>query len=107
MFSDHLEIVDKLPTKKMFLVAAVLVLVCQLAAMVLVADGQVEKAQSRQASRASFQAALATCFEHSRGADLKTCSRLVPPDSDPGLNTPAVLSPESDPQRLMLVRLTN
>jgi hypothetical protein len=107
MFSDHLEIIDKLPTKKMFLVAAVLVIVCQLVAVVLVADGQVEKAQSRQASRASFQSALAACFENSRGASLKTCSRLVPSDSDSALNTPPILAAESDPQSLMLVRLAN
>ena len=81
MFSDNLEIIDNAPAKKMFLIAAGLVLVCQLVAMALVAEGQVEKAHAREASQASFQAAMASCIENSRGVDLKDCARLVPPGS--------------------------
>ncbi len=81
MFSDHLQIIDNAPAKKMFLFAAGLVLVCQLVAMVLVAEGQVEKAHAREASQASFQAAMASCIENSRGIELKDCTRLIPPGS--------------------------
>ena len=81
MFSDHLNIIDKTPNKKLFLVAAGLVLVCQLVAMALVAGGQVEKAQLRQASQASFQTAMASCVANNRGMDLKDCARLLSPGS--------------------------
>ncbi len=77
MSSDPLRPVEKLPAKKMFLIAAGLVIVCQLIAMVLVARDQVQKAQHRQTSRANFQTAVAACIENSYGAALKKCASLV------------------------------
>ena len=81
MFSDHLQIIDNAPAKKMFFIAAGLVFVCQLVAMALVAEGQVEKAHVREANQASFQAAMASCVANTRGVDLKDCAGLVPPSS--------------------------
>lgn len=78
MFSDHLQIIDNAPIKKMLLIAAGLLVVCQLVAMALVAEGQVEKAHVRDASQASFQAAMASCVASNRGMDLKDCKRLLP-----------------------------
>lgn len=81
MFSDHLRKVDEAPTRTLLLIAAGLVIVCQLVAMVLVADGQVEKAQMREASQASARAATAWCVESSRGAALRQCDRPSTSDS--------------------------
>jgi hypothetical protein len=75
MFSDHLHKIDDAPAKTLLLVAAGLVIVCQLVAMVMVADAQVEKAQLREASQASARAATAWCVQSSHGAALRQCDR--------------------------------
>jgi hypothetical protein len=75
MFSDHLRKIDDAPTKTLLLVAAGLVIFCQLVAMVMVADAQVEKAQLREASHASARAATAWCVQSSSGAALRDCDR--------------------------------
>jgi hypothetical protein len=103
MFSDNLSIIDEAPTKTLLMIAAGLVLVCQLVAMVMVADGQVEKAQLREARQATARAATAWCIESSRGAALRDCDRTpdsnsVQSDTDSG--NPA-------PQGLTLVTLGN
>ena len=77
MFSDHLRVIDEAPTKTLLLIAAGLVIVCQLVAMVMVAGGQVEKAQLREASQASARAATAGCIESSWGAALRDCDRTA------------------------------
>ncbi len=77
MLSDNFRAIDEAPTKTLLLIAAGLVIVCQLVAMVMVADGQVEKAQIREASRASARAAIAGCIESSHGAALKDCDRTA------------------------------
>ena len=58
----------------MLLIAGGLVIVCQLAAMVLVAQGQVEKANAREMSQASQRIATAWCVETSRGAEIRGCA---------------------------------
>jgi len=73
MFSDHLRIIDEAPSKILFFIAAGLVIASQLVAMVLVAGGQVEKAQLREANQSSARAAMAGCIESSRGAALRDC----------------------------------
>ena len=73
MFSDHLRKIDQAPQKTLLLVASGMVIVCQLAAMALVAGEQVQKAQMRGDSDASRQAAVASCVEASRGAAVKGC----------------------------------
>lgn len=81
MFSDHLRKTDDSPAKTLLLIGAGLLIVCQLVAMVWVADGQVEKANLRQASQASARAATAWCFESNKGAALKDCDRMSAPGS--------------------------
>lgn len=73
MFSDHLRKIDQAPHKTLLLVAAGLVIVCQLVAMALVAGEQVQKAQMRGNNDVSRQAAVASCVEASRGVEIKGC----------------------------------
>ncbi len=94
MFSDHLRKVDEAPTKTLLLIAAGLVIVCQLVAMVLVADGQVEKAQMREASQASARAATAWCVESSRGAALRECDRPSTSDNTRATDDSGNLTPQ-------------
>lgn len=74
MFSDHLQKIDHASGKTLLLIAAGLVIVCQLVAIMLVSQGQVEKAQARETNRANQRTAIAWCMETSRGADLRTCA---------------------------------
>ena len=76
MFSDYLRVYDEAPTKILLIIAGSLVIVCQLVAMYLVADGQVEKAELRDASQASAIAASAGCFERHWGVALSDCHRV-------------------------------
>jgi hypothetical protein len=103
MFSDHLRKIDDAPTKTLLLVAAGLVIFCQLVAMVMVADAQVEKAQLREASQASARAATAWCVESSQGAALRQCDR--PSTSDNARVTDT--SGNQTPQDVTLVTLGN
>lgn len=73
MFSDHLQKVDQVPQKTLWLAASGLVIVCQLVAMALVAGEQVQKAQVRDDIDASRQAAVASCVETSRAEAVKGC----------------------------------
>lgn len=103
MFSDHLRKIDEAPAKTLLLIAAGLVIVCQLVAMVLVADGQVEKAQLREASHASARAATAWCVQSNRGAALRDCDISTPSTSKEAgtdLGNPT-------PQGITLVTLSN
>ena len=75
MFSDHLRVTDPDPVRPLLVIAALLVIVCQLLAMVLVAGGQVKKAELRDASQASARSASIGCMHSSRGAALKDCDR--------------------------------
>lgn len=74
MFSDHLEKIDHASGKTLFFVASGLVIVCQLVAVVLVAQGQVEKAEARDVRQASDSTATAWCVQTSHGADIKGCA---------------------------------
>lgn len=103
MFSDHLRKIDEAPAKTLMLIAAGLLMVCQLVAMVMVADGQVEKAQLREASLASVRAATAWCIQSSSGAALRNCDQaLLSLSAQAGadLGNPT-------PQGLTLVTLSN
>lgn len=103
MFSDHLRKIDDSPTRTLLLIGAGLLIVGQLAAMVVVADGQMEKAHLRQVSQASARAATAWCVESSHGAALRDCDRTSAPDSaraGADLGNPA-------PQGVTLVTLGN
>lgn len=59
MFSDQLKKIDEIPSSALMGVAAGLVFVCQLAALVLVLNGQVEKAHLREAHYNSAQVEIA------------------------------------------------
>lgn len=73
MFSDSMQQPDE-PSYKVWLgLAAGLVIVCQLVAMVLVVDGQVERAQSRSVQSASERSALAQCSQSSLGSERQNC----------------------------------
>lgn len=73
MFSDHLKKVDNAPQKTLFIVAACLVLACQLVAMVMVVDGQVRKAALRDAHDASERVAIAQCMQGRMGFVRQSC----------------------------------
>ena len=99
MFSDYLRILDQAPAKTLLFIAALLVIVCQLVAMVLVAGAQVEKAELREARYASARATIIGCMKSSQGAALKDCA-----------GPPAIFSTEADagqtitpPQGLVLL----
>ena len=77
MFSAQLKPIEKISANKMLLLVAGLVLVCLLIALALVANGQVQKAQLRQASLASLQAAVANCLENQQGSVIRDCARLA------------------------------
>ena len=83
MFSDHLRKIDHASGKTLFLISAGLIIVCQLVAMVLVSQGQVDKAYLREASQASERTAMAWCVETSYGAELKSCTSRLPAYSEP------------------------
>ena len=73
MFSEHLQKIDKMPYKTLLVVAAGLVFLCQLLAMVLVVDSQVEKAQIRDAQYSSAQMVIADCSENYSGQVRSRC----------------------------------
>ncbi|OGA97560.1 MAG: hypothetical protein A3E79_08455 [Burkholderiales bacterium RIFCSPHIGHO2_12_FULL_61_11] len=70
MFSDHLQKIDKVSSKTLLGVAAGLVIVCQLIAMALVADGQVKNAQWRDASE---RIVMAQCRQSPMGGARQSC----------------------------------
>jgi len=73
MFTEHLRKFDELPYKTLLLVAAGLVILCQLAAMAFVADSQVAKARLRDEQRKAELVAIAHCMETSAGAARHNC----------------------------------
>ena len=77
MFSDHLQKIDKMPYKTLLVVAAGLVFLCQLVAMVLVVDSQVEKAEIRDAHYSSAQMVIADCSENYSGPVRSRCIELM------------------------------
>ncbi len=78
MFSDHLQKIDQASGKTLLLIAGGLVIICQLVALVLVSQGQVEKAQARENNQANQRSATAWCFETSHGTELRSCATLAP-----------------------------
>ena len=77
MFSDHMKKVDAMPSRALFGVAAGLVFLCQLAALVLVLNGQVEKAHVREAFYSSAQMEIAGCSKTYSGAARSQCIEQV------------------------------
>lgn len=78
----------RLPLGVLLAMAGGLLVAGLLFAFVLVAEGQVQKAQQRQASQASEQLAIASCVETSQGQALSRCYQRVQapePELTPGL----------------------
>lgn len=83
MFSDHLQKFEKISGETLFCVAAGLVILCQLVAMALVADGQVQKAQLRDARQAAETSAMAQCMDASTIAARQGCIQQARADAMP------------------------
>lgn len=81
MFSDHLPKINQTAGSNLFVIAGALVIVCQLVAMVLVADGQVKKAEVRESQMQSQRQAVVKCLENAQGAELSTCTTRVHSDN--------------------------
>ena len=73
MFSDHSKKVGEVPSRALWGVAAGVVFACQLAALIVVVDGQVEKAGRLQAQYSSVQMAVADCAANHSGAARRQC----------------------------------
>ena len=99
MFSDHLKKVDEKPYKALFGVAAGLVFVCQLVALVLVVDGQVEKAHLRDAQYNSARMAVADCSDSHSGAARSQCIEQV----NASLNPYSTSTPELEARAITQV----
>ena len=78
MLSDHMRTIDSTSVdstsgRTLLLIAAGLVIICQLVAMALVAEGQVKKAEIRDSQLNLQRVALARCFEASSRSDRQSC----------------------------------
>jgi hypothetical protein len=94
MFSDHLPKIDEVPNRTLFMVAAGLVILCQLVAMTLVVDGQVNMAQVRDALRVSERTAINRCMESSLGAARHSCIQQAKAPAPDGPSTQALADTE-------------
>ena len=81
MFSDHLPKIDPTARHNLFVIAAALVMVCQLVAMVVVADGQVKKAEIRESQMQSQRLVVSQCLENTKGAASSSCTAPVYSDN--------------------------
>ena len=81
MFSDHMRKIDTTSGRTLLMLAAVLVIVCQLIAMALVADGQVKKADLRESNLNSQRMAMARCFEVNPRFDRDSCLQQASVDT--------------------------
>jgi hypothetical protein len=84
MFSDHLPKVKRFPQVSLLMVAGALVIVCQLVAMAMVADRQVQRAGVRDLQRATQQLAWADCIQRSTGPTRHGCINQANPESGDG-----------------------
>ena len=75
MFSTHMPQVNAIPREYLYLGAGAVLIVSLLAAIAMVAGGEVKKAKARDAMLASQQTAVAYCVETLRGAALSNCVR--------------------------------
>ncbi|WP_096663282.1 hypothetical protein [Polaromonas sp. AET17H-212] len=75
MFSTHLPQVNAIPREYLYLGAGAVLIVSLLAAIAVVAGGEVKKAKARDSMLASQQTAVAYCVETLRGAALSNCVR--------------------------------
>lgn len=84
MFSGHRQKVDRSGSKNLFVIAGALVILGQVGAMAMLADGQVKKAELRESQMTLQRVALAQCFESNLGTARSSCmSQLYNEDSSP------------------------
>ena len=83
MFSERVKKVDTMPFRVLLGVAAGLVFLCQLAALALVANGQVEKAHARDAYYTSAQTEMADCSKTYSGPARSQCVEQINADINP------------------------
>lgn len=101
MFSDHLPKIDRVSGRSLFLMAGGLVIVCQLAAMVLVAGEQVRKAELRDSQQSVQRAAIAKCFEGTTRAARQDCMLQARNQSMGGDQmTAGMTAPDSSPREV-------
>ena len=77
MFSERVKKVDTMPFRVLLGVAAGLVFLCQLAALALIANGQVEKAQARDTYYTSAQMEMADCSKTYSGPARSQCIEQI------------------------------
>ena len=73
MFSQTLKKMDEMPHKTLLVVAACLVILCQLVAMALVVDGQVKRVEARDSALSSQRLAVVRCNEAGLIAMRQSC----------------------------------
>ncbi len=73
MFSDHLRKISEIPHRTLLGVAAGFVILFQLGAIAMVANGQMKKAQARATLLTSERIAAANCVARSTGAERHSC----------------------------------
>jgi hypothetical protein len=94
MFSDHMQKFSRFPQTGLLIAAGGLVIVCQLVAMALVADRQVQRAGVRDLQRVAQQLAFADCIQRSTGPARHGCLRQSQLESDGG--EPVVARPANE-----------
>ena len=77
MFSERVKKVDTMPFRVLLGVAAGLVFLCQLAALALIANGQVEKAHARDTYYTSAQMEMADCSKTYSGPARSQCIEQI------------------------------
>ena len=77
MFLDQLKRTDRSNVRIFFVIMGVGAILGLLAAMAILTDGEVKKAESRQSQMTTQRAALAQCFENTLGSARSNCTREV------------------------------
>lgn len=71
--------------RNVLLVVVAVLMVCQLTALGLVADGQVKKAEFRESQLTSQRMAMAQCFGVGARADRHLCMQRAQAENEPGM----------------------
>ena len=77
MFSDHTKKIDRNGVRVFFTVFGVIGIVGLLAAIAMLTDGEVRKAESRKSQMTTQRVALAQCFENAFGIASSNCTREI------------------------------
>ena len=77
MFLDHSKRTDRSSVRIFFTITGVLTILGLLAAMAILTNGEVKKAESRKSQLTTQRVALAQCFENTFGTARISCTREV------------------------------